>query len=124
VTTDAKTVTEVMPPVAVTLIGTGDGVTRNVTATTPHDQPNLAVTIISPLVAIFVRAGNTFCVSLGGSLAAGGMTSKVIPHADFWGMVEPAVILAAVIAGVGLVKDFGTVFSGLEKKFPLASGSV
>jgi hypothetical protein len=122
--TDEKTVTEVMPPIAVTVIGTGDGLTRNVTATTPHDQPNLAVNIISPLVAIAVRFGNTFCVSLAGSLAAGGITSKVIPHSDIGGMLEPAVILAACIAGVGLIKDFGTVFSGLEKKFPLASGSV
>lgn len=122
--TDDKIVTEVLSPVSVTVVGTGDGLVKGTQATTPHDQPNIVLNVVRPIVAIAVRFGNTFCVSLGGSLAAGGMTGTVIPHADFAQMVKPAVILAACIAGVGLVKDLGTVFMGLEKRFPLLTGSV
>ncbi len=128
--TDApKIVPTPIAPVAVTVIGTGPDpgaapLTTGTVAVTPDHQPNVMVNVITPFVAIMVRFGNNFCVSLAGSLAAGGMTSKVMPHSDFVGLVEPAVILALCIAGVGLVKDFATVFSGLEKRFPLASGSV
>ena len=121
---DEKTVTEVMPPVSVTVLGTGDGLVKGAKATTPPDQPNIVLNVVQPLVAIAVRFGNVFCVSLSGSLAAGGMTSTIIPHAYFGQMVKPAIILAACIAGMGLVKDLGTVFMGLEKRFPLLTGSV
>ncbi len=122
--TDDKIVSEVLPPVSVTVVGTGDGLVKGTKATTPHDQPNIILNVVQPLVAVAVRFGNDFCVSLAGSLAAGGMTASVIPHGDFAQMVKPAIILAACIAGVGLVKNLGTVFMGLEKKFPLLTGSV
>ena len=121
---DDKIVNEVLSPVSVTLVGTGDGPVKGTKATTPHDQPNIVLNVVQPLVAIAVRFGNTFCVSLGGSLAAGGITSKVIPHQDFAQLIQASVFLAACIAGVGLVKDLGTVFMGLEKRFPLLTGSV
>ena len=123
--TDVKV--EAIQPVPVTIIGTmADSVpTTGTIATTPRpDQPNLIVQVVTPIMAILVRFGNTFCVSLAGSLMAGGLTAKVMPHTDFVGLVGPSAFLAACIAGVGLIKDSATVFSGLEKKFPLSSGSV
>ena len=119
--------TEPIQPVPVTIIGTlaDSGLTTGTIATTPGShQPNLVAQVVTPIVAILVRFGNTFCVSLAGSLMAGGLTVKVMPHTDFIGLVEPSVFLAACIAGVGLIKDSATVFSGLEKRFPLSSGSV
>lgn len=123
--TDTKV--EAIQPVPVTIIGTmaDDMPTTGTIATTPRsDQPNLIVRVVTPIAAILVRFGYTFCVSLAGSLMAGGLTAKVMPHTDFIGLIEPSVFLAACIAGVGLIKDSATVFSGLEKKFPLSSGSV
>ena len=128
-----KTSTPVnIPAVEVTIIGAGAGAgtssgapipSGTMLATADH-QPNVIVNVVTPLVAIGVRFGNSFCVSLAGSLAAGGLTEKLIPHVDFTTLVQGSVMLAACIAGVGLLKDLATVFSGLEKKFPLASGSV
>ncbi len=115
-------------PVSVTVIGTGDGggapLTSGTQAVTPDHQPNLVVQVVTPLVAVSVRFGNAFCVSLAGSLAAGGLGDKILPHADFGELLRSSIFLAGCIAGVGLVKDLATVFGGLEKKFPLASGSV
>jgi hypothetical protein len=117
-----------IPPVTVTVIGDassgGAPIPSGTVLVTPDHQPNVVYRVITPLVAILVRFVNTFCVSLAGSLSAGGLTANIMPHADFTGLVKSAVILAACIAGVGLVKDSATVFSGLEKQFPIATGSV
>ena len=113
----------IIAPVAVSVIGVSDSKTPTVVVTPDH-EPNYIVTFISPIVAIFVRFGYEFCISLAGSMAAGGITTSVLPHTDFISLLKPAVFLAACIAGIGLLKNLATVFSGLEKKFPLASGSV
>jgi hypothetical protein len=106
--------------------GTGDGapIPSGTVLKTPDHQPNVVVQVVTPIVAVAVRAGNTFCVSVVATLTAGGLTGSVLPHADMAGLLRSAVILAASIAGVGALKDIATIFSGLEKRFPLASGSV
>ncbi len=123
-----KHVTEPVPPVLVTLVGTGDGgsppTPTGTVLVTPDSQPNVILTVVTPIVAILIRASNAFCVSLAGSLMAGGLTQKVLPHDTFLDLVYPSIFLAGCIAGVGILKDSATVFSGLEKKFPLATGSV
>lgn len=121
---DDKILNVVTPPVSVSIIGTSEGLVNCTTAKTPPDQPNIIIKIVSPLVAVGVRFGNTFCVSFAGSLTAGGLTVKVMPHADFAQLLSLSAFLALCIAGVGLVKDSATVFSGLEKRFPLGSGSI
>lgn len=117
-----KTITVPIPPVSITTIG--ETALPPTVVQTPAGHPNLVVTVVTPLVAILVRFGNTFCVSLAGTLAAGGLTTTLMPHTNLVGLIQSAAIIAASIAGVGLVKDCATVFSGLEKTFPLASGSV
>jgi hypothetical protein len=127
---DEKTTTSTpMAPLQTTVIGVGDSDqrylpsgTRAVTAS-PH-QPDVILTVISPLLAILIRFGNIFCLTLAGALTAGGLSGTVIPHADFLAMVRPAIFLASCTAGVGFLKDLATIFSGLEKKFPLATGNV
>lgn len=126
--TDEKS-TESRPvePVTVAIIGTGDGskLPSGTVASTPGaHEPNIVVKVVTPIVAIMVRFGNDFCVSFSASLLAGGLTEKVLPHTDFNGLVAGAAFLAACVAGVGAVKNSATVFGGLEKRFPLASGSV
>jgi len=119
-----------LPPVAVTVIGHG-AVTGGPTpmetgtvATTPAvNQPNLLVTVISPLAAVGIRFINTYLTVLSGLVAA-GMVSDVIPHTDFLALVIRCAGLSVAGAGVGLLKDLVTVFSRLEQKFPLLTGSV
>ncbi len=117
--------TEPIPPVPVTVISDGASPSLAGTiATTPGAQPNLLVNVVTPIVAITVRFLNAFCVALSGALVAGGLGQTVLPHGSLVDIVKPSIILALTIAGVGFIKDCATVFSGLEKKFPLASGSV
>jgi hypothetical protein len=117
------TVTEVMPPVPVTVIGTGDGLVKGTKATTPADQPNLVVNVVQPVVALLVRFLNVYIGSLVGLLAA-GMTSNAIPAADFWHLFLKCASLAVAGAVVLSLKDIVTVTAKLEQKFPLLTGSV
>jgi len=117
------TTTEVMSPVPVTVIGTGDGLVKGTKATTPPDQPNIIVNVVQPIVALFVRFANVYIGNLVGLLAA-GMTSNAIPATDFWHLVLKCASLAIAGAVVLSLKDIVTVTAKLEQKFPLLTGSV
>lgn len=117
-------------PIAVAIIGgTGDGgapIPTGTVLTTPDHQPNVIVTVITPIMAIVVRFTTQFLTTLLGLVTA-GMTpagAKVIQAADFWHLVLTCASLSVVGAGVGLIKDLVTVFGRLEGKYPLLTGSV
>jgi hypothetical protein len=113
--------------VVVTVIGgTGNGgapLTTGTKATTPDHQPNLVVRVINPLVALAVRFAYAYLTMLVGLVAA-GQTSDIIPAKDFVDLVLACAKLSVAGAGFGLLKDCLTLFSQLEKKYPLATGSV
>jgi len=119
-----------LPPVSVTLVrsstisGGPTPIETGLTATTPGtNQPNLLVTVISPLVAVSIRFANTYLTILVGLVSA-GLVSDVIPHADFLSLVATCASLSVAGAGVGLLKDCVTIFSRLETRYPLLSGNV
>lgn len=123
---DDKLITESLPPVSVVVVGTGNGgvVPTGTIAETPHaNQPNLIVTVVSPLVAIAIRFANVYVGSLVGILA-GAMASDVIPAADFVHLLRACAGLALGGAVLLSLKDITTVLTGLEKRFPLLTGSV
>lgn len=123
---DDKTVTEIMPPVSVTVVGTGDGLVKGTKATTPHDQPNIVVNVVTPLVAIAVRFGYLFLTTLVGLLVA-GMTpagGKLLYTSDFYHLLLTCANLSLPVAGLGFLKDLVTVLGKLEGKYPLLSGGV
>ena len=117
-TDDPKT--QPTPPVQVAVIGTsgtGDGGLIGVTAVTPDLLPNLSVTkVVAPLMAILVRAGNTFFAALSGTVTA----NAFMHYGDF----RMQVIIALTATGVGVVKDCATIFGKLEGKYPLLTGSI
>ncbi len=127
--TDHKT-TESRPvaPETVSVIGIADTskLPSGTVAVTPDPhQPNMIINVVSPMVALAVRFGYDWCMAFGGITGAGGLGGdKLIHHTDLVSLLTTAAIVATCVAGLGLVKNFATVFSGLEKKFPLASGSV
>ncbi|HEX2594706.1 MAG TPA: hypothetical protein VHL34_24600 [Rhizomicrobium sp.] len=130
--TDSQKMTsaEPMEPVKVAIIGTGDGGTPLVsgtTATTPSaSQPNLVVTIVTPVMAIIVRFINLYLVTLVGLIGA-AMTplgNEVLPAHDFIALVKTCADLSLGAAGFGFLKDLVTIFGKLEGKFPLLTGSV
>lgn len=119
-----------LQPVSVTVIGHGQVTggptpmeTGTVARTPAQNQPNLLVTVISPLAAIGIRFFNTYLTVLAGLVAA-GLTSDIIPHTDFIALVLRCAGLSVAGAGVGLLKDLVTVFGRLEQKYPLLSGNV
>ena len=128
--TEKRTEAASLDPIPVTVIGTGSisggpapMKTGTVATTAAPHQPNLLVTVISPLMAIVIRFINTYLTILVGLVAA-GMTSDVIPHSDFISLVMKCLGLSVAGAGVGFLKDLVTVFGRLEEKFPLLTGNV
>lgn len=126
-----KLVTEPIPPMEVTLIGTptppGSPLTTGTVATTPDHQPNIVVKVITPFVAIAVRFGNIYFNSLSGFLIAATTTpagAKLLGGREFSHTVSVCAGLALAPACVGLAKDLVTIFGKLEGKFPLLTGSV
>lgn len=125
--TDMKT--EPIPSVSVAIIGTGDGgapLTSGATAVTPGHQPNLVITIVKPVVAIVVRFINQFLTTLVGLVGA-GMTpagGRILHAEDFVHLVLTCASLSIAGAGMGAIKDCLTIFTDLEKKFPVGTGSV
>lgn len=130
--TDREKVTEAteLRPVTVTLIGHGPAtggptpLESGTVATTPAlHQPNLLVTVIPPALAILVRFVNNYLTILVGLVAA-GMTSDVIPSADFASLVWKCAGLSIAGAGLGALKDLVTIFGKLEGRYPLLTGNV
>ena len=109
--------TEIAASVPVAIIGV-DGnkaIPDGTIAQTPGAAPNATFSVISPIVAILVRAANLFIVSL---LAALG-TNAITPMS-----FKTAAMIALSTTGLGALKDCATIFGKLEGKFPLASGSI
>lgn len=121
--TDDKIVTEVLPPVSVTVIGTGDGLVKGAKAVTPPDQPNIIVNVVQPFVALAVRFAHTYVGMVVGLLGV-SMTSDVIPAADFLSLLGKCAGLAVGGAVVLSLKDIVTIFGRLEDKYPLMTGGV
>ncbi len=115
------------PPVSVTIIGTGDGGAPlpcdGTVIQTPGAQPNLIVQVVTPIVALVIRFLNVYLGMVIGLLGT-AMTSNAIPAPDFAHLFMKCAGLAIGGAVVLSLKDIVTIFSGLEKKFPLATGSV
>ncbi len=121
-----KTQTEAIPLVPVTIIGTGDGSvpsTGTVAVTPRPSSPNLIITVVTPLMAISIRFANAYLTALVGLVLA-GMTSNIIPANDFVSLVGRCATLSLAGPGVSLAKDLITVLGRLERKYPLATGSV
>lgn len=117
---------QAIPPVVVTVVGEpqdGSPLTTGTVGSTPDHQPNLVVQVVTPLVAILIRFTNLYLVTLLG-LLAGGVTTGAIPASDFAHLVVKCAALSLAGPTLGLLKDAITILGGLEKKFPLLTGSV
>ncbi len=115
-----------LPPVAVTVIGTkSDAIPADGTVATvaSAQAPNLLVTTVTPFIAIAIRFANVY-IGLVIGLLGTAMTSNAITAPDFLHLLLKCMGLAVGGSVVLLLKDIGTVLSGLEKTHPLATGSI
>ena len=115
-------------PLPVTMIGvredgTGVPMTDGQVVVTPASQPNLVIRVITPIVAISVRFVNAYITTLVG-LVTVGLTTDVLPTADFGQLVLRCASLSLAGPCVSLAKDLITILGGLERKYPLSTGSV
>lgn len=112
-------------PIQVAIVSTNsENHEDGVTAVTPGHLPNLVVKVVTPLMAVLVRFINQFLTTLGGLLAVGVTTKGTLPSDDFMHLVVTCASLSVATAGVGAIKDCVTIFSKLEQKFPLGTGSI
>lgn len=119
--------------VSVPIVGTGETanpIPNGTVAVTPGAMPDVVVNIISPVIAISVRFINLFLASLLGFLtlkmfpAGNNAVLQAIQGLDFWHLIVTGSSMALAPAGYGLVKDLITIFGRLERKYPLATGSI
>lgn len=135
--TTKQTESAPLPPVPVTVIGTGaitggpaPMTTGTVATTAAAHQPNLLVTVISPVVAITVRFGFQFLTSMLSFLSlkmvpsGGNEVLQAIHAVDFGTLLYTAAGLSLAPAGYDLIKNLITIFGRLEQKFPLMTGNV
>lgn len=122
-TPDIKTAA--MPPVIVTMIGTGTGSGESGTlAKTPEGQPDLITNIIHPARAILVR----FLHQFFDAFVSAGALSGVDKFAD-WNLIpggafKAALLFALFTAGWGAMRNIVTILSRLEGKWPLLTGNI
>lgn len=111
-------------PVTVISAGTGDGspMVNGQIIPTPDHQPNLVVRVVTPIVAILVRAISVFLNSLLGGLGlvGGGTLTGTLP----WATWRVALAFAACAALVNMIQSAATIFGNLEKNHPLLTGSI
>ena len=123
---DDKTSLQPITPIQIAVIGgTGDGapLTSGQVMVTPDHQPNLVVRVVTPIVAIAIRFANAYLTALLG-LVTVGLTTDAITAPDFGHLVMKCLGLSLAGPCVSLAKDLITILGGLEKKFPLLTGSI
>lgn len=123
----APAVTPPIEPLPVTLIGVrndaGAPITNGQVITTPDHQPNLVVQVVNPIIAILIRFASAYLTALVG-LLVGGPATGLIGAGDLWHLILKCASLALAGPVVALFKDIVTILTGLERKFPIATGNV
>lgn len=112
-----KTVETVMAPVtALVISGTGDGshmLPREQLIETPPGQPDIVQRVITPFVAVFSRAGNAFLSAFLGAIGLG--LTGAVPVST----LKLALYSGGSAALVASCQALITIFSNLEKRYPL-----
>lgn len=128
-------VTESRPvePIKVAVIATGDAtkLPSETVAVTPNPhEPNIVVKAVPPIVAVLIRFANLYIMSLLGFLSlrmvppGGNQVVEAIQAVDLYHLILTAGSVALAPSVLGMLKDFTTILTGLEKKYPLSTGSI
>jgi len=117
-------------PVTISIVGTGDAMGGGVAptpsgtiVTTPGTQPNLLINVITPAIAVLVRAISLFLTTFIGLLTAAGVGVDGF-HGDVQTVLGHCITASLIVAGMGTLKNLVTIFGRLEGKYPIATGSI
>ncbi len=99
----------------------GSACTMGQTLQTPHGQPDVVVTVITPIVAILIRASKAYLQTLLGLLAAGGlgMASNTLPAGDFLHTFKVCAGLSVASGVMSLLTNISVLLTALGDKFPI-----
>ncbi len=88
---------------------------------TPEGHADIVITVITPLVAIFVRAAKSYLQTLVGLLAAGGlgMASQTLPAGDFIHTLKVCAGLSVASGVMSLFTNILVLLTSLGDKIPL-----
>lgn len=88
---------------------------------TPEGHADIVITVITPLVAILVRAARAYLQTLVGLLTAGGlgMASTVLPPGDFVHTLKVCAGLAIAPGIMSGLTNILTLLTALGDKFPI-----
>lgn len=115
-------------PLPVTFVGvrtdnTGAPLVNGQVITTPDHQPNIVVQVVTPVLAVLIRFANAYLTAIVG-LLVGGPATGLITAGDLWHLLLKCASLALFGPVVAALKDIVTILTGLERKFPIATGNV
>lgn len=116
----------IAPMTVAVITGTGDGaqIPSGTEFQTPDHQPNVVVMVVTPIVAILIRAVNVFLNTLLGGMGLVGVSSLTAMPTLAWASWKVAIVFAASAALVNVLQTCATIFGKLENKFPLMTGNV
>lgn len=110
------------PPQASTaVVISGSAYKSGQTLDTPLDQPDIVVTVITPLVAILIRASKAYLQTLLGLLSASafGMASSVLPAGDFLHTLKVCAGLSVASGVMSLLTNVSILLTALGDRFPI-----
>lgn len=95
--------------------GTGDGTTH---IETPTGKANIAITYITPLLAIIIRSAKAFIITMSGILTGSVADKTLMPANDFWDLLIKAASFSVAAAVLAALASSVSLLSKLEEKFP------
>lgn len=99
----------------------GSAYTMGQSLQTPPGHPDVVVTVITPVVAILVRAAKAYLQTLLGLLSAGtlGMASNVLPAGDFVHTLKVCAGLSVASGVMSLLTNVSVLLTALGDRFPI-----
>lgn len=89
--------------------------------TTPYGQPDVVIKVITPIVAILVRAAKAYMQTLVGLLAAGGLglATDTLPAGDFLHTLKVCAGLSVASGVMSLLTNVSVLLTALGDRFPI-----
>lgn len=108
-------------PVSRTVAISADALPHFQTLDTPLGQPSVVVKVITPIVAIVIRALKAYLQTLLGLLAAGGLgiASETLPAGDFVHTLKVCAGLSIASGVMSLLTNVSVLLTALGDRFPI-----